>query len=435
MAWEDETRACLPTMSVVRLVGGAEQIRSALAEDPLIAVITYQQLVRVWKDVVVPHLHTRPYQLYIDESHRMKAGEANQTGEAVLALGSSATERRLIMSGTPMPQGNADLVPQFRFLFPSFCPSDPELAEAFVAREFKKYYVRTTKSRLKLPGRTCEMLRVELRPAQRRLYDVITKDTVRLAAGLDVHDRIQFQAIARSVMRLIQACTNPALLATSPIQDQAIYEDALGEGLSVKVEFCEKWVRSLVRDGHKVVVWSIFVREIEDLTERLQDLGAACIHGAVRSSQDLDDDSSRESIIRRFNDPSSETRVLVANPAACSEAISLHRVCHRAIYLDRSYNAAHWLQSQDRIHRVGLDQNQDTKLYVILANDTIDDLIDQRLTDKVVRMADVLDDTDLQPTTNIYDIDEDDLREEERVGLNLDDIGALLAHLKKRGAA
>lgn len=434
MAWEDETQTCLPNQSVVRLIGGADSITAALAEDPLIAIITYQQLIRVWKDILVPHLHTRPYQLYIDESHRMKGGEAIQTGEAVLALGIAAQARRLIMTGTPMPQGYGDLVPQFRFLFPSLLPIDTEQAEDYVRKEFWRYYVRTTKQRLMLPERTCEVIRVPLRPAQRRLYNIITKHTVRLAAGLDIHDRTAFRAIARSVMRLIQACTNPALLAGSQIADQAIYEDALGEGIPIKVEFCEQLVRTLVKEGHKVVVWSIFVREIEELTERLQDLGAACIHGQVKSSADVDDDSSRESIIRRFNDPTSSAKVLVANPAACSEAISLHHVCHRAVYLDRSYNAGHWLQSGDRIHRVGLRPDQDTKLYVIVAQDTIDDLIEQRLLDKVMRMEEVLDDPSLRPTTNIYDVDEADLPEDQPAGLTTDDVTALLQHLKVRVA-
>jgi hypothetical protein len=31
----------------------------------------------------------------------------------------------------------------------------------------------------------------------------------------------------------------------------------------------------------------------------------------------------------------------------------LHKVCQNAIYVDRTFNAAHFLQSEDRIHRLG----------------------------------------------------------------------------------
>ena len=40
---------------------------------------------------------------------------------------------------------------------------------------------------------------------------------------------------------------------------------------------------------------------------------------------------------------------------SASEGISLHKVCKRALYLDRTYNAAQYLQSRDRIHRIGSD--------------------------------------------------------------------------------
>ena len=43
---------------------------------------------------------------------------------------------------------------------------------------------------------------------------------------------------------------------------------------------------------------------------------------------------------------------LIALPQACSESISLHKACQNAIYYDLNYNAAEFLQSLDRIHRV-----------------------------------------------------------------------------------
>ena len=45
--------------------------------------------------------------------------------------------------------------------------------------------------------------------------------------------------------------------------------------------------------------------------------------------------------------------VLLANPQAMSEGISLHLECHDAIWLDRTYNAGQYLQGIDRIHRLG----------------------------------------------------------------------------------
>src|SRR5207302_3988173 len=136
-----------------------------------------------------------------------------------------------------------------------------------------------------------------------------------------------------------------------------------------------------------------FVRNVEYVTERLADLGALYIHGGVDAG-DEDDDETREGKIRLFHDDDSR-RILVANPAAASEGVSLHRVCHHAIYLDRTFNAAHYLQSVDRIHRLGLPQTQVTTVEVLEAADTIDQRVSLRLKAKIEAMSRILNDPGL----------------------------------------
>ena len=83
------------------------------------------------------------------------------------------------------------------------------------------------------------------------------------------------------------------------------------------------------QEGHKVLIWSSFVRNVEYIAQRLADLGAVYIHGGVDAG-DEDDDETREGKIRLFHDDSS-VRIMVANPAAASEGVSLHRVCHQQL--------------------------------------------------------------------------------------------------------
>ena len=90
------------------------------------------------------------------------------------------------------------------------------------------------------------------------------------------------------------------------------------------------------------------------------------------SSGSDDDISSREGRIRKFHNDSS-CRVMIANPQACGEGISLHKVCHYAIYLDRSFNSAHYLQSVDRIHRLGLAKSMETNVEILMSTNTIDE--------------------------------------------------------------
>lgn len=78
-------------------------------------IINYQQLARV-RETVAEHIAGRRVHVFLDESHRIK-GANNISTDAVLDL-SYLPVTKLVMSGTPMPQSPADLLPQFRFLFP-----------------------------------------------------------------------------------------------------------------------------------------------------------------------------------------------------------------------------------------------------------------------------------------------------------------------------
>jgi SNF2 family DNA or RNA helicase len=185
----------------------------------------------------------------------------------------------------------------------------------------------------------------------------------------------------------------------------------------------------LASSGKKVLIWSSFVRNVEVIAMRLRDLGAVFIHGGVDAG-DEDDDDTREGKIRLFHDED-RVRVMVANPAAAGEGVSLHKVCHHALYVDRTFNAAHYLQSEDRIHRLGLGKDEKTFIEILESEGTIDEVVRLRLNVKVDRMARALDDASLQIDPIPYDPPSIEDPEEFNVGLDLEDAQALAAHLKQ----
>ena len=87
--------------------------------------------------------------------------------------------------------------------------------------------------------------------------------------------------------------------------------------------------------------------------------------------------------------------VLLANPAAMAEGVSLHTVCHDAVYVDRTFNAGQYLQSLDRIHRLGLPDDAETRIHLITATGTIDDHVRRRVEVKSRRLAHMLADPGL----------------------------------------
>lgn len=82
--------------------------------------------------------------------------------------------------------------------------------------------------------------------------------------------------------------------------------------------------------------------------------------------------------------------MIIANPFAVSESISLHKACHNAIYMERSFNAAHFIQSKDRIHRYGLKPGTETNYYYLLSEKSIDEVIHNRLIEKETRLRDII---------------------------------------------
>ena len=86
-----------------------------------------------------------------------------------------------------------------------------------------------------------------------------------------------------------------------------------------------------------------------------------CFYSSV---QDLRDQIMElKNNIKKFKDKDSDCKVLVANYASCAEGISLHHVCHDAIYIDRSFQADQYLQSIDRICRLG--NNNEKNIYIV----------------------------------------------------------------------
>lgn len=175
--------------------------------------------------------------------------------------------------------------------------------------------------------------------------------------------------------------------------------------------------------GRKTLVWSNFVDNLTELAGNLlAPYQPAVIHGAIPSTTDEEDYRSRESELRRFRTDDS-CLALLANPAAMAEGVSLHQACHDAVYLDRTFNAGQYLQSIDRIHRLGLPPGTETRITFLLATATIDEAVDGRITTKAERLSQMLSDPDLVTMA---------LPDEDAYGewVEPDDLDVLFAHLR-----
>ncbi len=423
-AWDEQIQDCMPHLNAafIRLRGGKEKITKLLDEDPRFMLITYQQLARV-PDLIAAHCARYSLYIFLDESHRIKSGAGKQTARAALGL-SHLPVGKLIMSGTPMPQATEDLIPQFAFLYPEI-PADAEN----VVELIRPVYVRTNKKELGLPPVTRVLAQLPLAPMQHELYNLMKFEVAREAAtALSIRNKQVFRSLGRSVARLLQFVSNPALLSAEiGFAHPDLLSAVLAEGEGPKLKYVLKKARQLARGGEKVLIWSSFVRNVEYIAERLLDFGAVYIHGGVDAGNE-DDDETREGKIKLFHDDPN-VLVMVANPAAASEGVSLHRVCHHALYLDRTFNAAHYLQSEDRIHRFGLPKDQKTTIEIVECINSVDETVRERLGYKIGKMAEALEDSSLRPDPIALDPTDIEDYDDYSTGLLPDDIQALFKSL------
>ena len=412
-AWEEQLSDCLPEEpdQFVRLRGGLSAIKSLIMDRPKFMLITYHQLPNVL-ELITDYLEAEDVIVFLDESHKIKKGESGILGNSVLSL-SGFPKHKLILSGTPMPNDKSDLVPQFRFLFPEITAHDENVIDLF-----EPVFVRTKKDELGLPDVHYVIQPIPLLPAQRAYYDLLCSELARdLRPELRLKDKVRMAKAGRSALRLIRLVSNPALLLSMNLDQTDLLSQVAEEGDGNKIAYACLKARALASENKKTIIWSSFLANIELISDRLSDIGADYIHGGVETKTD-DEEDSREWKIKQFHENPS-AMVLVANPAACGEGISLHTVCHHAIYLDRTYNAAQYMQSVDRIHRFG--STHEKTVEILVSPDTVDVSVNDRLEKKIGQMADALNDGSIKQSPIKLDADSTKLDD--------DDLGDFLRHI------
>lgn len=423
-SWENENSLCFTEPLAISVIGQSSDLSSDLL------LVNYERLDRSLS-ILADWLRAEPSVIVLDEAHRMKLGASGTYGSACLALGPLA-KRRLILTGTPAPNGARDLENLLSFVWPGHGKRVVTEAVAggdlaFASSVLRPLFTRTTKHELGLPPFEPKMRYVDLPPVHSEIYEALKGNFSARAEG----SRQNIEALGRAMLRLLMAATSPALLVEGasryePLEYQLPpLEPSPGDSLfdllqelpryelSPKYQECLKIVADNARLGRKTLVWTTFVRSLTTLERLLEGYGPAVIHGGTPDRA--------EQLTRFRQDPT--CLVLISNPATLGEGISLHQVCHDAVYVDRDFMAGRFLQSLDRIHRLGLKPGTETRVTILAARDTIDEVVRLRLEAKLEFMGRILDDPGVQQLA--------DLQEEPAIGVGMDvaDVRALLHHL------
>lgn len=287
----------------------------------------------------------------LDEAQAIKNAQS-QTARSAIKLRSSY---RLCLTGTPVENRLEELWSLFRFLMPGLLGSqqafrdrfvkpvevgDPKARGALRAR-VRPYVLRRLKQQVaaELPPLTDVVIRCEMSPEQRRVYDA-----VRLMARRDVQDALVEGAASRNTMlvleallRMRQACCDPSLLPGDAGQ---------GAG-SAKLDRMEELLVELVCDDHKALVFSQWTSLLDRAQVRLQKLGIPYVRldGSTRD---------RQAVIDTFQSPDGPPVFLLSLKAG-GTGLNLTEADY-VLHLDPWWNPAVERQATDRAHRIGQDK-------------------------------------------------------------------------------
>ena len=367
--------------------------------------------------------------LVVDEAHNIKKLDGKWSN-AVLTLGNNINYK-VILTGTPLPNDLRDVYNYLDFLFGEnfvFTKKDKARIENllnqekkieaidFVREKINPFYTRVTKKELNLstPNFNKPIL-VEMNPIEKKIYEAI-QSRISHYGRESFLDNIEFvQKICKArIIRLKQAASYIRNLDTTLDedfldQDEKILKDDDIKGLISNYDKLEKpaklsklisMVKDLKKQNKKVLIWSTHLKTIDLILEnlRLENIVAKKVTGETNRDFEI-----KKNIMEEFNDNSSDLDALVALPQACSESISLHKACQNAIYYDLNYNAAEFLQSLDRIHRVGGSEIHPVYYNFLHYEKTVDTKIFERVFLKADRQMQIIEEDNFT-----FDLNEED---------------------------
>jgi len=233
--WKAESKACFKRAPRLLVMAGKPKMKRR--EDYMLTnrygllLTTYHSVARDVEELIRV-LRRRRYLLVLDESHYVKRPQGGVLAESVLRLAPFA-QRRVILTGTPMPNNLADLWTQFTFLWHNQLPlgsseqylrnvQDDKQEEAIRQTKtmINPLFFRVTKRELALPRPKYHMIKCDMSALQARIYKgVAARFLTQVNEAPNDREALRKWRRARAI-RLLQIASNPALLRSQSGQFQ-----------------------------------------------------------------------------------------------------------------------------------------------------------------------------------------------------------------------
>ena len=364
--WESEIRRFAPQLTVLPILGDAEQRAASLRRTAGydVVVTSYDLLKRD-----IERYAAKEFRYHILDEAQVIKNHNTQNAKAVKAIRS---RQRFALTGTPIENRLSELWSIFDFLMPGFLYPYSRFRERlespivkngsrqaldrlskmtgpFILRRLKRDVLK------ELPPKTESVLATTMETEQRQLYLANAAQIKRdLARQMEEGG---FQASRMTILamltRLRQLCCHPALC----------YDDYTGG--SCKLDTCMELLREASETGHKVLLFSQFTSMLAILADALDREGLSyfLLQGSTSKEK-------RAAMVDSFNRDG--TQVFLISLKAGGTGLNLTGA-DIVIHYDPWWNVAAQNQATDRAYRIG--QVNPVQVYRLIAKDTLEEKI------------------------------------------------------------
>jgi SNF2 family DNA or RNA helicase len=346
------------------------------------------QVLATWAHRAFSNTDAAKTLLIIDESFFVKNEDA-QMSQAVMAIREHCSFG-LVLCGTPAPNRPDDIVHQFNIAdlgatLGLYRPTDDDhrnLEELSARIDEGGAFLRRLKKDVlsDLPEKSFRIIRLAMTELHHVEYDKVKRsyraDLINLGSG---QFGSKFHNFLERRMQLIRLCAFP---------DGNLVPSSANTKFSALKEILE----DVCLKGHrKLIIWSSYKDSLKEIERLVSGMGITLgrIDGSVEPQE-------RTAIVKAFQETATP-QVIIANPSAAGAGLTLHAASH-AVYMSYPSQAAHFLQSIDRIHRRGQSANE-TVFHLLVFDKTIEEKELTRLFRKESTQADLLGDVFSLPRT------------------------------------
>jgi superfamily II DNA or RNA helicase len=292
--------------------------------------------------------------LILDESQYIK-NSGSKTYKSIQEL---RAKHRLVLTGTPIENSLSDLWSQINFLNKGLLGSLPFFKREFITPIEKKndpvqqeklqklirpFVLRRTKEEVAqdLPALTEQIIYCEMTDEQRDIYE-----TEKAAIRNAILELIESRKINNSALIILQGLTRLRQLANHPRMIDPEFNHESG-----KFNEIYQSLKNLVAEGHKVLIFSSFVRHLEMLQSKIESKNwkYSLLTGKT---------VNRQEVIRQFQEDPNNHIFLISLKAG---GVGLNLTSADYVFIiDPWWNPAAENQALSRAHRIG----QDKKVFV-----------------------------------------------------------------------